>query len=120
MLRITVYGDETKRRIELAGRIAGPWVDELEKAWRSAASSAREIEIDLRDVIGMDVAGRELLQRFCAAGVRFNACGVAMIALIDEIHGKAPSDPCGDSGKTGFEQREPAMPPESPAASPKG
>lgn len=89
MLRITVQENGTKRRIELAGRICGPWVAELEKTWQAAATCGSEVEIDLRDVTGVDAAGRELLEKMHGAGARMIVCGVAMRALIEEFAAKA-------------------------------
>ena len=88
MLRITVREDEKKGRIEAAGKIGGPWLAELENTWRSVQAPAREIEIDLKDVTGVDDAGRELLERMHRAGARLVARGVMMKALLDEIAGR--------------------------------
>ena len=87
MLRITVREDGKKERIEAAGRIGGPWVAELENAWRSVETAGKEIEIDLKQVTGVDEAGVELLKRIHRAGARLVACGVMMTALVDEITG---------------------------------
>jgi outer membrane protein TolC len=85
MLRITVLEDGQQRHIEVAGKIGGPWVAELENAWRAAQAPGREIEIDLKDATSVDEAGRELLERMHRAGVRLIACGVMMTSLVDEI-----------------------------------
>jgi hypothetical protein len=58
MLRITVREEEKKGRIQAAGKIAGPWVAELENAWRGVQAPGKEIEIDLKDVTYVDEAGR--------------------------------------------------------------
>jgi outer membrane protein len=85
MLRITVREDDKKGRIQVAGKIGGPWVVELENAWRSVEAPGMEIEIDLKDVTGVDEAGRELLERMHRAGARLVTCGVMMRTLVDEI-----------------------------------
>src|SRR5215472_15554563 len=85
MLRITVRDQEKKGRIQAAGKIAGPWVAELENAWRSVQAPGREIEIDLKDVTCVDDAGRQLLARMHQAGARLVASGVMMRALVEEI-----------------------------------
>jgi hypothetical protein len=85
MLRITVHQDGRLTRLQLAGRLAGAWVAETENAWRSAPVSGSPVEIDIRDVTGMDEAGRCLLQAMSEAGARFVAKGVAMEALVEEI-----------------------------------
>jgi hypothetical protein len=88
MLRITVHRDGGQCRLELSGRLCGPWVEETETVWRSAACSGEEIEVDMREVTGVDDAGCKLLAAMHEAGARFVAQGVAMTALIEEITGK--------------------------------
>ena len=84
MLRITVREDD-KGRIQAAGKIAGPWVAELENAWRSVQASGKDVEIDLKDVTCVDEAGRQLLDRMHQAGARLVVSGVMMRALVDEL-----------------------------------
>jgi hypothetical protein len=90
MLKITLHNGDTKCRLELAGKLAGPWVAETENVWRSVSSSTKEIELDMREVTGIDDAGRELLVVMHQAGACFTAEGVAMTALIEEITGEQP------------------------------
>lgn len=92
MLRITIHENGAMCRLELAGRLEGPWVAEIEHAWRSCSWSGKQIEVDMREVIGIDDAGRELLAAMHQAGARLVAKGVWMRALIEEITGQLPSD----------------------------
>ena len=92
MLRITLHNDETKCRFELAGKLAGPWVAETERVWRSVWCLGKEIEVDMKEVTGTDDAGRGLLAAMHRAGACFTAKGLAMTALIEEITGKQPSN----------------------------
>ena len=92
MLRITLHNDDTKCRLELAGKLAGPWVAETENVWRPVSCSGKEIEVDMKEVRGIDAAGRELLVAMHQAGARLIAEGVWMTALIEEITGKQPVD----------------------------
>jgi hypothetical protein len=87
MLRITVQNDGGLWRLHLAGRLAGAWVAETENTWRSAAASGRPVEIDMREVTGIDEAGRCLLRAMNQEGARLVAKGVAMEALVEEITG---------------------------------
>ena len=87
MLRITVHEDGTIWRLHLAGRLAGAWVAETENTWRSALVSGRPIEIDIREITGIDEAGRCLLRSMNQEGGRLIAKGVAMEALVEEITG---------------------------------
>ena len=88
MLRITVHEDGGQCRLELAGKLGGPWVAETENAWLSAPCSGKEIEVDIREVTGVDDAGRELLAAMHRAGACFTAEGLAMTTLIEEITGE--------------------------------
>ena len=85
MLRITVREDDKTGRIEAAGKIGGAWVAELESAWHAVQASGKPVEVDLKDVTGVDESGRELLERMDRAGVRLLACGVMMRTLVAEI-----------------------------------
>jgi hypothetical protein len=90
MLRITVHEEGGQYRLELAGKLGGPWVAETKNVWLSAPCSGKEIEVDMREVTGVDDAGRDLLAAMHRAGACFTAEGVAMTALIEEITGKQP------------------------------
>ena len=88
MLRITVHEEGRQCRLELAGRLCGPWVGETENVWRSARCSGKQIEVDMREVTGVDDAGRTLLAVMHQSGARLIAKGVWMTALIEEITGE--------------------------------
>jgi hypothetical protein len=92
MLRIIVHEDVTLCRLELAGKLEGPWVAEIEHAWRSSSWSGKQIEVDMRDVIGVDGAGRKLLAVMHQAGARLVVEGVWMRAVIEEIISNQPFD----------------------------
>lgn len=51
--------------MELEGRVVGPWVDELDRAWHSLAArpTSRELCIDIRNVAFVDARGKEVLRR---------------------------------------------------------
>jgi hypothetical protein len=88
MLRITIQEEGTLWRLHLSGRLAGAWVAETENTWRSAPISGGAVEIDIREVTGIDQAGCCLLRAMNEAGARFIAKGVATEALVEEITGK--------------------------------
>ena len=90
MLRVTVHEDGTLCRLELAGRLGGPWVAETEHAWRSSSCSDKQIEVDMRQVTAVDDAGRDLLSAMHQAGARFVVEGVELTALVEEITGNQP------------------------------
>jgi hypothetical protein len=94
MLRITLHKDVGKCRLELSGRLRGPWVCETESVWREARCSNKELEVDLKGVTGVDDAGRELLAAIHQAGAHFVVQGAAMTALVGQIAGKQPLLQC--------------------------
>lgn len=67
-LRITVREQESVTEITLEGRLAGPWVTELSRAWSELALrlGARKVSIDLRDVTYCDEAGKQVLREIVA------------------------------------------------------
>jgi hypothetical protein len=87
-----LHQDGTQCRLELAGRLCGPWVGETERVWRSAPSSGKEIEVDMTEVTGIDAAGRELLAAMHRAGARLIVKGVWMTALVEEVIGEQSFD----------------------------
>src|ERR1700740_775801 len=98
MLRITIREHGHVCRLEIPGRLEGPWVLESEYAWRCSLRSGRQVELDMQDLTGVDDAGRELLLAMHLAGVRMVVKGVWMKALIEEITGNQPLD--GTIGKS--------------------
>ena len=100
MLRITVQEDSSRLRLHLAGRLVGLWVAETENAWRSAPTSGRQLEIDLKEVTWVDEAGWRLLQAMNQAGAHLIAGGVAIEALVEEIAGKPTRGKCGSHRKS--------------------
>ena len=92
MLRITLHQDGSQVCLELAGRLYGPWVSETENAWRSVLGSGKEVAVDMREVTGVDDAGRQLLAAMHRAGAHLIVQGLWMTAVVDEITGERPFD----------------------------
>jgi hypothetical protein len=93
MLRISIHDLGTACRLELAGRLEGPWVGETELAWRSLLRPDKQIEVDLRQLTGIDDCGRELLSAMYQAEVSLIGEGVWMTALIEELTGENHFNP---------------------------
>ena len=85
MLRITIHEDSKVCRLELAGKLEGPWVAETEKAWRASLRPDRKLEVDLRQLTSVDNAGRDLLAAFHRSGACFIVEGVWMTALLGDL-----------------------------------
>jgi hypothetical protein len=103
MLRITIHEDERVCRLELAGRLEGPWVAETESAWRASRRPERKIEVDLRQLTGVDNAGRDLLAAIQRAGACLIVEGVWLTALIGDL----TSQPCGGAMVQSFRKKVP-------------
>jgi hypothetical protein len=58
-------------------------------------SKSHAIEFDLRELMGIEDAGRELLSAIHQSGVRLVVQGVWMTTLMEEIIGRKPSDGAG-------------------------
>jgi ABC-type transporter Mla MlaB component len=92
MLRITLHTSAERMRIELAGKLSGAWVPELEQCWKTAAPliADRPCWVDLSQVEYVDSAGRYLLALMYACGARFTGSGCMTGDLIEAIKGTCP------------------------------
>jgi len=76
MLKISVNQNADLVTVKLEGKLAGPWVPELERVWCSllVALNSTEISLDLRDLNFVDKEGRTLLRQIHAkSGATFVA-----------------------------------------------
>lgn len=98
MLRITLQDTSGRLVVKLEGRLSLPWVREADAHWRAVttAHAERSVEVDLRDVWGVDDAGRELLRRMHAAGAVLTVRGCAMRELVREV---VEADVAGTEGR---------------------
>jgi anti-anti-sigma regulatory factor len=87
MLRISTNRGPGEIKLTLEGRLAGPWVDELARAWTSltATEDARSLRIDLDAVSFIDSAGKALLGTMHEAGTTLVGSGCMTRAILDEI-----------------------------------
>ncbi len=87
MMKIQARELEGRMLLEIEGRLAGPFVPELEVCWREAHTKDpnRRMEIDLKNVTCVDRAGRCLLQRMHNEGVTFLSACLAIKDIVDEV-----------------------------------
>jgi len=73
--------------LQVEGRLAGAFVPELERCWRTARAEQpnRKISLDLKSVTCVDVAGRRLLQSMHDAGVDFLGARLATQDILDQL-----------------------------------
>ena len=72
MLRITSTRRAEGTAVAFEGRLAGPWMDELARAWKSltAAQDARSVSVLLHAVTFVDPAGKARSGRCMRRGRR--------------------------------------------------
>jgi len=87
MFRITVTRNANATALRLEGRLTGPWVDELERAWRDVAADPATARtcVDITDVTLVSEDGKRLLESMCAQGARLKGSSCATRHLVDEI-----------------------------------
>ncbi len=94
MLKITFHRNETPARIELEGRLAGPWVDEVRGLWEALARDDRPLcVVDLSSVTYVDADGKVLLGVLWRQGVELRATGCCTKYIVEEITGQGRDVP---------------------------
>jgi hypothetical protein len=84
MLKITTKTDDVKTTFELEGKLAGAWVNELERCWREIARG-RAVKISLEGVTFIDDSGKRLLARLHENGAKLKAAGCMTKCIVQEI-----------------------------------
>ena len=91
MLKISVKNEEPLKQplLEVEGRLAGPWVEELARSWEAERrrASPEEIVVRLSNVTFIDDAGKELLSKIFQAGSQLEGSGCMVRAIIARITG---------------------------------
>ena len=87
MLKITIHTETHSTTLQLEGRLAGPWVEELERSWTSIAKERDKhpLRIDLSSVIYVDQKGKNLLKRLHREGAGLVASGCLTSCIVEEI-----------------------------------
>ncbi len=88
MLKITTLTDTESTTFRLEGRLAGPWVQELERCWVSTVVGTRKrhpFSVDLSAVTYVDSDGKALLKKFHKEGAKLVASGCLTSCLVKEI-----------------------------------
>jgi ABC-type transporter Mla MlaB component len=87
MLRITVHDSPRALTFQLEGRLAGPWLRELEECWQGALATQSKsiLRVDLSGVTFIDAAGQACLAALHRQGAEFVAADCLMKAVVAEI-----------------------------------
>jgi hypothetical protein len=94
MLRITVRDNPRVLTFQLEGKLAGPWLRELEACWHStlAGDGKPVLRVDLTDITYIDAAGRDCLATLYRHGAKFVCADCVTHAVVDEITQAPVSD----------------------------
>jgi len=91
VFKISVKDEEPQKKhlLEVEGRLAGPWVEELERCWETERSKvpSEAIVVRLSNVSFIDEAGKELLSKIFRAGAKVEGHGCMVRAIIARITG---------------------------------
>ena len=86
MLKITLLRERQGTRVALAGRLVGPWDEELLRCWIEAEADCRDRgRVDLRETTHVDAAGKALLSELFHHGVSFEVKGCLMRAIVESL-----------------------------------
>jgi anti-anti-sigma regulatory factor len=87
MMKIEIQEAGDQVILQVAGRLAGAFVPELENCWRQARSAGpeRRISVDLKNVTCVDRAGRYLLLLMHRNGVPFLRAGLALQDILEQV-----------------------------------
>ncbi len=86
MLKISITQSADRTRVAVAGRLVGPWVEELRRCWNDADAGRRtRWRVDLRETTHVDSEGTALLSEMFRRGVRFHAQGCLMRAIVEGL-----------------------------------
>jgi ABC-type transporter Mla MlaB component len=107
MLRITTDMTERAATLILEGRLAGIWVSELERCWDAvrAARPGQSICIDMRGLMFVDAAGKQLLADMYECGAELVASGCWMKSVVEEIHTAGVRRPMGSATRQPKDER---------------
>lgn len=87
MLKITTLTKTESTVLRLEGRLAGPWVQELERCWDSTVGTTTNhpLSVDLSAVTYVDSDGKDLLRKIHQQGGKLAASGCLTSCIVNEI-----------------------------------
>jgi len=87
MLRITVHDNPESVTFQLEGRLAGPWVREVEECRHRTLAGRRQpaVRFDLIGVTFIDAAGKAYLADMHCQGAQFVAADCLTKAIVAEV-----------------------------------
>jgi anti-anti-sigma regulatory factor len=94
MLRITVHDYPGTVVLQLEGRVAVPWLRELEKCWLKTVASLGKpvLTVDVTGVTFIDAPGKACLTAMHREGAAFVARDCLTKSIVEEITRASPPD----------------------------
>jgi hypothetical protein len=91
----------------LEGRLAGIWVAELEHSWDAVRDTrpGQSLCIDMRGLIFVDAAGKQLLADMYGCGADLVASGCLMKSVVEDIYTGVVRRPIASGAKQSEEKR---------------
>lgn len=90
-MKITAQWDQDSIQLILEGRLAGPWVTELERVWKNVRPSDKgAYTVDLSGVTFIEEMGTELLRRMWQEGAALTTIGCCNRTIVEGITGSGP------------------------------
>jgi len=76
MFKISIVEERSQRRLMLEGRLAPPWTEEVETAWKTAREQleGRKLLVDLTNITFISADGECTLFKLMREGAKFS-CG---------------------------------------------
>ena len=91
MLKITIHPGAEAMRLTLEGRLAGPWVEELDRCWTKVAGSGQKpVVVDLSGVTFIDPDAKALLTKMWQQGAKLHAVGCLTKCIVEDLTKAGP------------------------------
>jgi hypothetical protein len=89
MMKIQCRESAEQITIQVCGKLADRWVDELEKCWVAACQTHPQarVSVDLRDVSFVGPPGERLLRSMHRQGASFLAEGLLIQEIVNQVRG---------------------------------
>jgi hypothetical protein len=71
--------------MKLAGKLAGPWLEELDRTWADVRRDADGVLLDLSEVTFVAPEGRERLESMYKQGARFKTSSCLGKSIVEQI-----------------------------------
>lgn len=103
MFRVSKAEKRSQIIVTVEGQLSVHYIEVLEECCRQAISTGKPVHLFLRDVTTVDQAGRALLRRLAAKGVRLRGFGVYTSYLVEVLSpwGAEPLNFTLDAGTAG-------------------